>query len=142
MAIFPNFFLANIGQENFFYDILQWKNSFLRFKNKTFIKSKNWHLSKEVNPWFRSKNGHFFQLFFLGIIGKENVFYNILQRKNSFQDYKNKKLKKSKNWPFYKGLTNGFCSKMTIIPTCFLRQYRQGKCLSWYSRTKKSLSRL
>ena len=39
----------------------------------------------------------FFQLFFLGNIGQENVFYDILERKNAFLPYKNKKLKKSKN---------------------------------------------
>ena len=38
-----------------------------------------------------------FQLFFLGNIGQENVFYDILKRKNAFLDYKNKKFKKSKN---------------------------------------------
>ena len=38
----------------------------------------------------------FFQLF-LGNIGQENVFYDIRERKNAFLDYKNKKLKKSKN---------------------------------------------
>ena len=41
MAIFPTFFLGNIGQENFFYDILERKNTFLGYKNKTFKKSKN-----------------------------------------------------------------------------------------------------
>ena len=39
----------------------------------------------------------FFQLFFLGNIEQENVFYVILERKNTFLGYKNKKLKKSKN---------------------------------------------
>ena len=33
----------------------------------------------------------FFQLFFLGNIGHENVFYDILDRKNDFLDYKEKK---------------------------------------------------
>ena len=37
----------------------------------------------------------FLQLCFLGNIGQENVFYNILERKNAFLGYKNKKLKKS-----------------------------------------------
>ena len=36
MAIFPTFFSGNIGQENFFYDILERKNAFLGYKNKTF----------------------------------------------------------------------------------------------------------
>ena len=48
MAIFPTFFLGNIGQENVFYDILERKNSFLGYKNKKFKKSKNWHFSKGV----------------------------------------------------------------------------------------------
>ena len=39
----------------------------------------------------------FFQLFFLGNIGQENVFYDILERKNASLVYKNKMLKKSKN---------------------------------------------
>ena len=39
----------------------------------------------------------FFQLFILGNIGLENVFYDILQRKNAFLGYKKKKFKKSKN---------------------------------------------
>ena len=37
----------------------------------------------------------FFQHFFLGIIGQENVFYDILEPKNAFLSYKKKKLKKS-----------------------------------------------
>ena len=44
----------------------------------------------------------FFQLFFLGNIGQENVFYDILDRKNAFLGYKKKKLKKSKNLHFSK----------------------------------------
>ena len=36
----------------------------------------------------------FFQLFFLGNIGQENVFYNILEQKTAFLGQKNKKFKK------------------------------------------------
>ena len=39
----------------------------------------------------------FFKRFFLGNIGQENVFYDILERKNAFLGYNNKKFKKSKN---------------------------------------------
>ena len=53
----------------------------------------------------------FFQLFFLGNIGKENVFYDILERKNAFLSPKNKKFKKSKNWHFPKGVNPWFWSK-------------------------------
>ena len=37
------------------------------------------------------------QPFFLGNIGGENVFNDILEPKNAFLSYKNKKFKKSKN---------------------------------------------
>ena len=47
MAIFPTFFLDNIGQENIFYDILERKNVFLGYKNKKFKKSKNGHFSED-----------------------------------------------------------------------------------------------
>ena len=163
MANFPIFFLGNVGQENVFYDILERKNAFLGHKSKKFKKSKNWHFSKEVNPWFLSKNGQFsnfffrqcragkcllrytrtkkrlfrlkkqevqkvqkltfflsmvlvqkwpfFQLFFFGNIGQENVFYNILEPKNAFLGYKSKKFKKSKNCHFSKEVNPWFLSK-------------------------------
>ena len=61
------FFLGNTGHENVLNDILEKKNAFLGPKNKKFKKSKNWHFSKEVNPWFWFKNGHFFNFFFQAI---------------------------------------------------------------------------
>ena len=98
------FFLGNIVKENFFHDILERKKAFLGFKNKKFLKSKNWHFTKGVNPWFWTKNGYFSKRFFLGNKGQENVFDNIQERKNTFLGYKNKKFKKSKNSHFYKGV--------------------------------------
>ena len=59
----------------------------------------------------------FFQLFFSGNIGHENVFYNILERKIAFLGYKNKKFKKSKNWRFWS--KNAHFSNFF-----FFRQYR------------------
>ena len=94
---FQLFFLGNIGQENVFDDTLEPKNAFLGYKNKKFKKSKNSHFSKGVNPWFWSKNDHFLKFFFVGSISEENVFYDILERKNAFLGYKNKEFKKSKN---------------------------------------------
>ena len=91
---FQLFFFGNIGQENIVYDILERKNAFLGYKNKKFKQSKNWHFSKGVNPWFWSKNGHFSNVFVLGNIGLENILYDILERKNAFLGYKNKKFKK------------------------------------------------
>ena len=59
------FFLGNIGQKNVVYDILERKDAFLGYKNKEFKKWKSWYFSKRVNPWFRSKNGHFWNVFLL-----------------------------------------------------------------------------
>ena len=54
----------------------------------------------------------FFQLFFLGNIGQEDVFYDILERKNAFLGYKNKKLRNSKSWDFSKGVSLWFWFKI------------------------------
>ena len=78
---FQLFFLGSTDQQNVFYDILEQKNAFLGYKNKKFKKSKNWHFSKGVNPWFWSKNDHFSNFFFLGKISQENVFYDIHEQK-------------------------------------------------------------
>ena len=90
-------------------------------------------LKRGLTDDFDPKMTIFPTFFFLGNIGKENVFYDILERKNAFLGYINKKFKKSKNWHFPKGLTHGFDRKMTIFPTFFFRQYRQGKFLLRYS---------
>ena len=39
----------------------------------------------------------FFALSFLGILGQENVFYEILERGNAYLGFKNEKFEKSKN---------------------------------------------
>ena len=53
-----------------------------------------------VNKW------QVFQLFFFGNIDQENVFHDILERKNAFLGYKKKKSKQSKIDIFPKGLTH------------------------------------
>ena len=123
--LLETFFLGKIGQENVVYDILEQKNAFLAKKIKKFKKSTNWHFSKGVNPWFGSKNAHFSNVFFLGNIGQESVFYDILERKKAFLGYKKKKFKKTKNWPFSKGVNPWFWSKMYIFPTFLLSKIFQ-----------------
>ena len=108
---FQLFFLGNVGQKNVVYDILERENAFQRYKNKQSKKSKNWPFSKGVNPWFWSTNGHFSNFFFLGNIEQKNVFYDILEWKNAFLGYKNKKFKRWKNWHFFKGANPWFRSK-------------------------------
>ena len=110
MAIFPTFFFGNIGQKNNLYDILERKNAFPGYKNKKFKKSKNWHFSKGLTHGFGPKMA-IFPTFFFGIIGQENILYDILERKNAFLVYKRKKVKKSKNWHFSKGVKPRLWSK-------------------------------
>ena len=116
---FHFFILSNISEEIVLYDILERKNVFLSYKNKKFKKSKKWHFSKEVNLRFCSKSGNFSHCLFLGNTGQENLFYDILQRKNVSLSYKNKFLTSGKIDIFPKGLTQGFGPKMAIFATLF-----------------------
>ena len=66
------------------------------------------------------KKWPFFHVFYLGNIGQENVFYNILEQKNAFLAYKNNRFKKSKKMGILaKGLTHSFGQKMAIFPGLF-----------------------
>ena len=124
---FSNFFsLCNIGQENVFYDILERQKFLLGYKNKKFKKSKNWHFPKGVNSWFWSKNAHISKFFFLGNTGQENVFYDILEQKDAFLDYKKKNLKQAKNSHFSKGVNPWFwCKNGHFCNFFFLGNLRQ-----------------
>ena len=66
-----------------------------------------------------------FPTFLLGNIGHENVFYDILERKNAFLGYKNKRFKKSKNGHFSMVLVE----KWPFFQLSLFRQYRPGKFL-------------
>ena len=57
-------------------------------------------------------------------------FYDILERKNAFVGYKNKKFKKSKNRYFSKGVNPYFWSKNGHFSNVFLKEYRAGKFLT------------
>ena len=72
----------------------------------------------------------FFKLFFLGNLGQENVFYDILEQENAFLGYENKKFKNCHS------NCHGFGPKMAIFQTVFFLQFRPRKCLLQYSRMK------
>ena len=65
------------------------------------------------------KKWPFSNFFFLGNIGQENVFYDILERKHAFQGYKNKKFNSRKIDILPNQLTHGFGPKMAIFRTFF-----------------------
>ena len=131
-------FLGNIGHENVFHDIREEKNAFLGYKKRKFKQSKINIFPKGLTHGVGSKNGHFSNFFFLGNIGQENVFYDILERKNAFLGYKNKKLKKCNNWHFPKGVNPWWRAKNRQFSNFFLRQYLPGKCILWYSQNEKT----
>ena len=66
-----------------------------------------------------------FEFFFIRQYRVGNVFYDILEQKNAFRGYKNKKFKKSKNWHFLKGVNPWFGPKMAIFATFFLGKIGQ-----------------
>ena len=68
------------------------KNAFLGKKTRRSKSRKIDTLSKGLTHCFGPKMA-IFATFFLGNIGQENVFYDILKRKNAFLGYKNKKFK-------------------------------------------------
>ena len=138
VAIFATFFFRQYSLGKCLYDILERKNASLGYKNKKFKKSENLHFSKEVNPWLLSRNGHFSNFFFSAIQARKSSFTIFQNKQTPFQAIKTKRLKIA-NFP--KELTHGFGPKMAIFPT-FFTQYRPGKVLLRYSRTKKTLSRL
>ena len=61
------------------------------------------------------QNWPFFRLFFFGGMGQENVFYDILERRNVFLGYKTRCSKSRKIDLFSKGLNHGFGPKMVIF---------------------------
>ena len=80
----------------------------------------------------------FFQLFFWRTIDQEIVFYDILERKNAFLGYKNKKFKKSKNWLFSKGVNPWFWSKNGHFSNFFFYQYRPEKNIFYVILKRKN----
>ena len=141
MAIFSTFFLKQYRPKKCLLWYSRSQNAFLGYKTKKFKKSKNWHLSNGVNPLFGSKNGHFLTIF-LGNIGLKNVFYDILKtKKKPLYAIKTTSSKTRKVDIYRKGLIHGFGPNMAIFSTFLFRQYRPEKCLLWYSRTKKRLSK-
>ena len=65
------------------------------------------------------QNWPFFHISFLGNLGQEHVFYDILERKNAFLSYKNKKFNKLKHQHFSKWVSPWFWSKISYFSICF-----------------------
>ena len=70
--------------------------------------------------WFWSRIGHFSIFFFLGNIGKENVFDDILERKTPFQAIKARSAESQKIEIFPNELVHGFGPNFAIFPSIVL----------------------
>ena len=88
-----------------FHNILERKNAFEDYQNKNLKRSKYWDFFKQVSPWFWSKIATFPLLYFNQKKKHEKVSHDILERRNAFLNYKNKKLKTWKNWNFSEAVT-------------------------------------
>ena len=92
-----------------------------------------------VNPWFWSKNGHFFNFFFSGNVGQENVFQDILARKNTFLGFKNKEFQTSKNSHFSKRVYPWFWSKNgNFFNFSFQAKLARKMCFTIFQNKKKA----
>ena len=97
MAIFSTCFFQAIQARKMCFTIFQnEKTPFQAIKTRSSKSRKIEIFPKGLTHGFGQKFA-IFHLFLLGSIGQENVFYDILERKNAFLGYKNKKFKKSKN---------------------------------------------
>ena len=76
---------------------------------------------------FGPKMAVFRTFFFLDNKGQENVFNDILERKNFFLGYKRKKFKKSNNCHFSKGVNPWFGSKNSHFSNFFFQTIQAGK---------------
>ena len=76
------------------------KNAVLGYKTKGSKSRKIDFFPKGLTHGFSPKMD-IFPTFFLGNLDQENVFYDILERKNAFLGYKKKKFKKTKILTFF-----------------------------------------
>ena len=97
MAIFRTFFFQAIYARKMPLMIF-WneKTSFQAIKTRSSKSRKIDIFPKGLTHGFGPKMA-IFPTFFLGSIGQENVFYDILEPRNSFLGYKNEKFKQTKN---------------------------------------------
>ena len=131
---------------NVFYDILERKNAFLGYKKKKLKKFKNWDLSERVLGFIRHGFGQKFLIFPCfdfrqNTRGKCVLVYS--RKKKGFLDYKNNKLKKSKNRDFSKGVSLWFWSKVGHF-SIFLFQAKYARKMSFkvLQKEKKCLFRV
>ena len=98
MAIFPTLFFQAIQAREMSFTIFKSKKTPLQAIKIRSSKRRNIDIFPDgLTHGFAPKMATFPNFFFLGNIGQQKVFYDILKRKNAFLSDKNQKFKKSKN---------------------------------------------
>ena len=119
------------------------KTPFYAIKSKSSRTRKINIFPKKLTHGFGPKKAIFPTFFFRQFRpGKYLLRYCRTKEKKPFYTVKSKRSESRKIDVFPKGLTHGFGPKMIIFPSFFLKQFRPGKCLLRYSRSKKRLSTL
>ena len=95
--MFATFFFRQYRPENYLLLYSGTKKRLSRLENQEVEKVEKLTFFQRVDPWFWSKNDHFSNFVFSGNIGQANIFHDILEPKNAFLGYKNKKFKKFEN---------------------------------------------
>ena len=93
---------------------------------KTKSKKLNWPFTKR---W---------DVFIFGKIENRKSLAILQKEKTPFSTIKTRSKKKSKNWPFPKGLVHGFGQKMGLFPPFLFQRNRAQKSLCRYSGKKKN----
>ena len=79
----------------------------------------------------------FTHVFIIGKLDQGNVFQDSLERNKAFLDYKNNKLKMSKNWDFSKGVSPWSWSKIgTFFMLLFQGKEARKMCFTIFWREK------
>ena len=136
-AIFPTFFSAIQVRKMCFTIFQNVEASFQAMKTRSSKSRKIEIFSNGLTPCFGPKMD-FFPTFFFNNIRKENVFYDILKRKDVFLGYENKKFRKLKNLAFSKGINQWFWCKNSHFLNFFLAIYARKLCFTIFQNEETS----
>ena len=136
-AIFPTFFQAIQARKMSFTILQNEKMPFQAIKTRSSNSRKIDILPKGLTYGIGPKSWHFSNFFFQAMQARKMSFTIFQNEKMPFEAIKTRSSKSRKIDFLPNGLTHVIGLKIAVFPTFFLRQYRPGKCLLRYSRTKK-----
>ena len=130
IAIFPTCFFQEIQATKMSFSIFEnEKTPMQEIKIRSSESGKIDIFPKGLTHGFHPKMAIFPTCFYQTIQARNMSFTIFQNEKTRFQAIKIRSSKSRIIDIFPMGLTHGFDPKMAIFPTCFFRQYRQGKCL-------------